>query len=251
MITAFPVPGRIRPALRARPARLIAFGLAAALAAGGALGVRSSLALFVDVEATTASFDSQEIFSDERVTPAFEVEDRSAAGPVDGSSALAFEADGRTVTTSTWSTAFASDRYLEFDLNAPLPDGLSVSSATFSLSFASATPAATACHYFEVRRASSGDVLATHGGPGSPVACVTGSTPVTSTTPIGSVDATDLANDLRLRVYGRDSAGGGTIVDRATVGGGASTLTFTLYPVLFVDAADTTAVATPWQLSSP
>ena len=251
MITAVPVPGRIRPALRTRPARLIAFGLAAALAAGGALGVRSSLALFIDVEATTATFDSQEIFSGERVTPAFAVEDRSAGSAVDGSSALAFEADGRTVTTSAWSTAFAADRYLEFDLNAPLPEGLSVSSATFSLSFASATPAATACYWFEVRRASSGEVVATHGGPGGPVACVTGSTPVTSTTPLGSVDATDIANDLRVRVYGRDSASGGTIVDQAVVGGQASALTFTLYPILFVDTADTTAVAVPWQLGNP
>ena len=74
--------------------------------------------------------------------------------------------DGRTTSTSSWSTAFAANRYLEFDLNAPLPGGGAASGVTFRLTVASASPSGTACGYVNVRRISDDASLATYGSPG-------------------------------------------------------------------------------------
>jgi hypothetical protein len=242
---------RPRPPFRRRHGRMSAALLVLALAVGATLGIRASLALFTDAETTAAQERAQTIFSGERVTSAFDVADRSSGSAVDGSSPFAVAGDGLTAATSAWSTAFTGTRYLEFALNDPLPDGLKVSSASFSLRFASGGAVTTACYYFEVRRISTGAVLATHGSGVAPVGCVTGTAPVAFTTSIPSVDSTARANDLRIRVYGRDSGSNGMIVDRAVVSGTTPNASFTLYPVLLVDAADTTALPIPWDLSGP
>jgi hypothetical protein len=247
-------PSRLRPGSpvpRGRRRRVLAFVAVCVLSAAGTLGLRSSLAFFTDTETAAASLRSQSIFSGQRSTPAFEVADRSSGTVVDGSSTFGFASDSRTTTTSTWAIAFAANRYLEFDLNDPLQDGLGITAASFTLRFAGTTAGSTACYYFEVRRVSTGAVLATHGSGASPVACVTGTTPTTSTTPIPSLDTSALANDLRIRVFGRDSGGAGIILDRAVVSGNTAYAAFTLYPVLFVDAADTTPLEIPWDLSGP
>lgn len=212
-------------------------------------GIGLSLAVFTAQADKAAAFGAKALFSGERVTPAFQVGDASSGSEVDRSSAFAF-VDGLTTTTSAWSTAFAADRYLEFDVNDSLASGVAVSSATFDLRFASGG-AGQACFYFEVRRLSTGAVLGTHGSSGTPVGCVTGTTLVSFSTAIPSVATSSIANDLRIRVFAKESAGAAIVVDVASVVGSTAYQAFTLYPVMFRDAADTTPEIIPWGLDLP
>jgi hypothetical protein len=215
-----------------------------------AASVGLSLAIFTAQQAGESAIGTKALFPGERVTPAFTVGDASSGTEVDRSASLAFSGDNLTATTSAWSTAFASDRYLEFDLNDSLASGVAVSTATFDLRFGS-SGAGEACYYFEVRRISTGAVLATHGSSGSPVGCVTGTTPTSFSTAIPSLATTSIANDLRIRLFGRESGSAPIVIDLATVGGTTPHQTFTLYPLLFGDAADTTLESIPWGLDLP
>lgn len=223
------------------------------LVLGAGVGLRASMALFTSSDVPTGFLGTKAIFPGERVTPAFVVGDASGGGAsVDRSSQFGVSADGRTITSSAWSTVFSSSRYLDFDLNASLPGGMAVSSASFEFGFASTAGGATACYYLEARRISTGAVLGTFGSSGTPVACAAGTTLTLSTTSVASaVTSTDILNDLRIRVLGRDSGANGTVVDRATVSGATASGSFTLYPVRFSDAADATAATGPWELAGP
>jgi hypothetical protein len=226
---------------------VLSIGLLIALVA---TSVGISLAIFTAQHDGTAVFGAKALFPGERVTPAFQVIDGSSGSEVDRSSSFAFAGDGLTTTTSAWSSSFAASRYLEFDLNASLAAGVALSSASFDFRVASGG-AGQACFYFEVRRISTGAVVATQGSSGSPVGCVTGTTLSSFSTPIPSVGSTDLANDLRIRVFGSESAGGSMVVDLATVSGSTAYQTFTLYPVMYRDAADGTPQIVPWGLDIP
>jgi hypothetical protein len=217
------------------------------------VGTASSLALFTDSNDTEAVLGTKAIFPGERVTPAFSVSDASAGdAPVDRSSALGFGGDGLTVTSNPWSSAFASGRYLDFDLNASLPGGLAAFTANFELRFGSADAGSTACYYLEIRRASTGALLDTYGSSGNPLDCVTGTSLTLSTTAIdATVASTDDLNDLRIRVLGADSGSDGMVIDRATVSGSTALATFTLYPVRYTDAADGTPRTSVWELAGP
>jgi hypothetical protein len=208
-----------------------------------------SLAILTDTATAQAELSSGSIFPGQRVAIAFDVLDRSSGNDADASSPFAFADDARTATSAAWDSAFSPDRYLEFDLNAPLPASLAVSAGTFTFRFSSTGAAGIACHWFEVRRISTGEVIATHGSAVVPVACVTGTTFAASATAIPVVATTDVANDLRIRLFGRDSSGGGMRVDRATVSGQTAHAPFELYPVMFRDAADTTPANIPWELA--
>jgi len=220
----------------------------AGLASVAAIGL--SLALFTAHSEPQALFGTKALFPGERVTPAFQVGDSSSGSQIDRSSPFGFSADSLTTTTSAWSTAFAGNRYLEFDLNDSLASGVAVSAATFDFRFAS-SGAGQACYYFEVRRISTGAVLGTYGSSGSPIGCVTGTTLTSFSTSISSVATTSIANDLRVRVYGNESANAAMVIDLATVSGSTAYQGFTLYPVMFRDAADTTPEIIPWGLAVP
>ena len=210
-----------------------------------------SLALFTAQAETPAVFGTKALFPGERVTPAFQVGDSSSGAEIDRSSSFAVDGDGLTATTSAWSTAFASDRYLEFDVNTSLASSVAVSAATFDFKFAS-SGAGQACYYFEVRRISTGAVLGTYGSSGSPVGCVSGTTLTSFSTSIAaSVTTTSIADDLRVRVFGKEAGSAAMVIDRATVGGSTAYQSFTLYPVMFRDAADTTLELIPWGLDLP
>jgi hypothetical protein len=221
------------------------------LAVAGGLGITTSLALFSDPKTPTSDFGTKAIFPGERIAPAFSVSDRSGGATVDTSSELAVASDGRTITTGNWSSTFATSRYVEFDMNASLAGGVAGSSPVFRFRFASTGAAATACVYLEVRAKASGSVLATYGTAGSPAACVTGTTLTTSTISVPVVDTSDRANDLRFRVYGRDSAAGGMTIDEARFTGANPYNAFSLFPVRYTDAADATPVSLPWQFAGP
>ena len=230
-----------------------AFAIAAMIAVVASVAVATiglSLAFFTAQAQPSAVFGTKAVFPGERVTPAFQVGDYSSGAQVDGSSAFAFAADSLTATTSSWSTAFAADRYLEFDLNDSLASGVAVSAATFDFTFAGGG-SGQACYYFEVRTASTGAVLGTYGSPGSPIGCVTGPTLTSFSTAVPAVSTTSVANDLRVRLFGTESGNAPMVIDLATVGGATAYQTFNLYPVMFRDAADTTLELTPWGLQVP
>ncbi|MBA2381631.1 MAG: hypothetical protein H0V73_05920 [Chloroflexi bacterium] len=231
--------------------------LLAIVAAGAALvsialaPIAVSLALFTAHADPQAVFGTKALFPGERVTPAFVVGDASSGSQVDRSSSFAAAADGLTTTTSAWSTAYAAGRYLEFDLNSSLAAGVAVTTATFDFRFAS-SGAGQACYYFEVRRISTGAVIGTYGSSGAPVGCVTGTSQASFSTSIASsLTTTSVANDLRVRAFGKETGSGAMVIDRATVGGSTPYQSFTLYPVMFRDAADTTPELIPWGLDVP
>ena len=241
----------IRIVVPSRSLRIVLMvGAIASLASVATATTASSLAIFTSKPDAQAVFGTKALFPGERVTPAFQVGDASSGTEIDQSSSFAFPADSLTTTTSAWSTAFAAGRYLEFDLNDSLASGVVVSGATFDFRFSS-SGAGQACYYFEVRKVSSGAVLGTYGSSGSPVGCVTGTTPTSFSTPIPSVATTSIANDLRVRVFGKESASAAMVIDLATVGGSTAYQAFTLYPVMFRDAADATPEVVPWGLDLP
>lgn len=236
------------PRRRTRAVMIVA--AIAMLVSVGVAGIGLSLAVFTAPQEQEALFGSKTLFPGERVTPAFQVGDSSSGTEIDRSSSFAFSADSLTTTTSPWSTAFAADRYLEFDLNDSLASGVAVSAATFDFMFAS-SGAGEACYYVEVRRISTGAVLGTYGSSGSPVGCVTGTTLTSFSTPVPAVATTSIANDLRVRLFGKESANAAMVIDLASVGGSTPHQVFTLYPVMFRDAADTTPEIIPWGLDVP
>ena len=241
-----------------RPGGLTAFVLCVAIAMGAAVGylatvtlLPGTLAIFTDPGTVDGTAGTARIFRDERVTPAFAVSDFSSGTEVDASSATAFADDGRYIITRPWTPTFDATRYLEFDLNAPLPAGLSVESTQLALGVASNSPNADACYYVELRRASDGALLSTHGSAGSPLDCVNGTAPQTRTAPLPAVAGTDLANDLRVRLVATDSSSGGLRVEALTVNGTTPYVGFTLYPILTRDVDDDGVELIRWGLAGP
>ena len=233
--------------------RVRAFVIVAAIAVLTSISIAAigqSLAVFTSQQDGDVVFGSKALFPGERVTPAFQVGDASSGVEIDRSSPFAFPADGLATTTSQWSSAFASDRYVDLEFNDSLASGVATSAVVFDVAFAS-SGSGEACFYFEVRRISTDAILATVGDPSGPVGCVTGTTLTTLSTPLPAVVSTTIANDLRIRVFGRESAGASSVVDLATIAGATPYQTFTLYPVMFRDAADTTVENYSWGLAVP
>lgn len=225
--------------------------LTAAAMLAATIGLPGTAAVFTSEYPVSAVVDAGHVFGGERDTPPFSVTDVSSGSPVDASNPYAFETDGRSATTSTWAATFAPDRYVEFAFNSPLPSGVGMASAAFAFRFASLTPGATACFYFEVQRESTGDPIEVHGSAGSPLGCVTGTSFATTSTTLVGIANTTIANDLRVRVYGRDSAAGPMTIDAATISGDYGLATFTLYPKEVRDLADATPGITHWGPAGP
>ncbi len=194
------------------------------------------------------SVASGRIFPGARTTAAWSVAD---AG--DGSAAdVTFPAavgESSYLTTGTWSSSFSGTRYLDIELSAPLPGGIPVSSVSFSFDFADDVGGQTACIYVEVYRASNSALLGSHGSSGSPLACVTGTTLTHTATTLGEVTASDTANDLRVRVYAKESGSTALRVDVAAVTGSAYAA-FTLYPTAVGDRSTGTLSTTTWGLAA-
>jgi hypothetical protein len=183
-------------------------------------------------------------------TSAWDLRDASSATEANRSASYAFASDALTLTTGNWSTALTTSRYFEFNLNAAQPAGFSVSGANFNFRFAAGASGDTACFYFDVRRASTGVTLpsGTHGSTSSPVGCVTGTTQQTISTAIPELNTTDLANDVRVRVYGRESGARPFAIDMGTITGSTPMASFTLYAGSYTDASTGTAATTNWGL---
>lgn len=215
----------------------------------GAVGV--SFAAFTSTTSNpTSSFSAKRIFPGTRSVAANDIRDASGgAGETDVSDPFT-ASDGITKTTSTWSNAFAANRWLEWDTNAPLPTGLAVSSPMFNFRFAASGGPRTACFYFEVYRTSTSTLIGTHGSAGTPAGCVTGTTQTTFSTPVPEVSDTTIANDLTVRVYGRESTSRATPVDLATVTGSTPYSSFTLNETVFRDQANASLATTLWSIAA-
>ena len=181
-------------------------------------------------------------------TAAYDVQDSSSGTAATQSHPVAF-ADGANVVLAPWATTFSATRYIEVAFNAPLPAGLTVSGATFNLVFSSAA-ANTTCVYFEVRRGSTNEVLSSHGSATTPFACSSNTTPVTSATALTGVTTSALANDLKVRLFGSNSASQGSAFDLATISGTTSESSFTLYPGTATDVNGAASTVSPWTLES-
>ena len=181
-------------------------------------------------------------------TAAYDVQDSSSGTAATQSHPVAF-ADGANVVLAPWATTFSATRYIEVILNGPLPAGLTVSSATFNMTFSSAA-ANTTCVYFEVRRASTNEVLSSHGNATTPFACSSNTTPVTSATALTGVTTSAIANDLKIRLFGSNSASLGSAFDLATISGTTSESSFTLYPGTATDVNGAASTVYPWTLEN-
>lgn len=222
----------------------------AALAAVVGLGLPGTTALFSNQQPAAADISAGHIFRGDRDTPAFSVTDVSSGSSSDGSNSYAFASDSRYFSTVAWPAAFDSARYIELDLNAPLPAGLSVSSGQLSLRFAGDSAGASVCVYVELRRISNGDLLSSHGSSGSPLGCASETSYTTVTPSLSALIDTDVGNDLRVRIYGRDSGATGPIrLDEVVISGSTPYASFTLYPILTRDVHDGRTDLIRWGLA--
>ena len=231
----------------------VAVLLAVTAAVNASMGLTaSSYGATRSVPANT--FRTQRIFAGARASSAYDLRDASSGAETNQSSWSAFAADGLSNTTKRWAITFATNRYVDFALNAPLPPAEPLSSVAFNFTFADEKAALgkQACFYFDVRRSSTGAVLQTYGSPAGPIGCEATSTFHPTSTPIPAVTSTDLANDLTVRVYGQEtgSQGFSMLIDAATVSGNTPNTAFTLYPKTTTDAADTVPATTPWPIAT-
>jgi len=221
------------------------------LAALVMVGVPGSSALFTDDYPKAVTISASRIFRGERTTPAFSVSDVSSGTAVDRSSGTAYPSDGLYFVSQPWPAAFDADRWIELDLNRPLPGGLAVSNGNIHVRLVSDAGAGTLCMYGDIRRASTGTVIVSGGSPSSPLACTTGSSPIVLNIALGvTIDTTDLANDLRVRIYARDSAAGAMRVDQVTIVADTPYNTFTLYPLLTRESFSGQTQTVPWGLAA-
>jgi len=182
-------------------------------------------------------------------TSAWDLRDASSGTESNQSAQTAFT-DAITLSTGNWATAFSNTRYIEFNTNAPLPAGFAVSGANFNFRYAGAQSGDTVCYWFEVRRVSTGLPIGSHGSTATPLDCTTGTTQKTVSTPLSEITTTDVANDTRVRVYGRSSGSRPIAIDMATVSGTQQSTAFTLYPASHTDRSTGTASTTLWSIAA-
>lgn len=222
----------------------------AAFAAAGKLA-GSTLAAFSATTATPSTMQAKAVFPATRSWSAWDLRDASSGSEVNASDPLAFS--GVTTSTSNWATSWSTARYLTFDMNVPLPAGVTTTGVSFDFDFADNTngTGTQVCFWFEVVRRSTSAVIGTRGSAASPIACQATQTVLQTSTPLPEVTSSDIANDLRIRVYAmRTNTAGPMRVARAVVSGSTAVAPFTLYETTFVDAADASPATTPWTLAS-
>lgn len=183
-------------------------------------------------------------------TGAWRIDDAADGSVEDASAEPAFAGDSRMLPTGRWSSAFSTARYLDFDMANPLPPGQTVTGASFAFRFAAESAGQTACFHIEVRRASTGAVLGTHGSAAAPLGCVTGTGMQSFTTAVPSITTSDLAGDARVRVYVSQSGSRSISVDLATLTGSAALTPFTLHARGWTDAASGTPATTAMPLAA-
>lgn len=215
---------------------------------GGLIVTSLALAGFSSATSASHTVQTKRIFSGTRVTGVRRISDASSGTAATADDSLSL-ADAIIKTTGNWATSFSSTRYVQFNLANPLPAGVAVSGATFDFRIIPTVSTDTACYYFEVRRQSDSSLLGTHFSSGSPQ-CVTGSTYTTISTSIAEVTTSDIANDLYVKVFARNSGARPIRIDLATVTLTEYSTTETLFEEAYVDASTGTASTTTWSLDA-
>lgn len=227
---------------------LVLVALALSALAGRAAG--PTLGAFTASTSNPSAMSAKAVFPGVGSWSGWDLRDASSGAEQDRSDLQAFT--GGYLVTGNWASSWSAARYLSYDMIAPLPPGLATSGATFEFDFADNRAAAgdQACFYFQVLRRSTGVVIGTHGSAAAPVACQAKNTILPTSTPLPEVASTDIANDLRIRVYAMQSNARAMRVDRAVVTGSTAVAPFTLYETGYTDAADTVPVTTPWSVAT-
>jgi hypothetical protein len=208
----------------------------------------AALAGFSSLASGAGSLSTKRIFQGARSAWPWDVRDASGGGVETNSSDTLSYSDGVTVTTKSWSSAFGATRFDDFDFSSGRPAGVPVSSATFNFTFAPSRANDDACFYIEVRRASTNALLGTHGSSGSPSACSTGSTVSATVSVSAEVTNTDIANDLRIRVYANNNTNRPLKIDLASVSITTPWFTTTLFEKRWDDEANATSTVALWPL---
>jgi hypothetical protein len=238
---------RSRPERRAWRARW-----AVALGAAAAAFVSTSLAVAAfnsSAPGGPMTISTKHIFPGVRSAWPWDIRDASAGGAEANSSDPLSFTDGMVTTTKSWSSSFAVNRFDDFDFNAGRPGGIPVSSAIFHFTFAPSRVIDNACFYIEVRRASTNALLGTHGSSGTPSACANLGAQVAATVDVSAeVTSTDIANDLRIRVYADQSGSKALNIELATVTVTTPYATATLDERRFDDEANAASTVTLWPL---
>jgi hypothetical protein len=194
----------------------------------------------------SGAYGTKRIFPAVRSTSAWTIRDASGGGAEATKDDALSYADGTTTTSGTaWATTFSTTRYLEFDFNSALPDGLSISSPQLNFRMASTNNASTWCFYVEVYRISTANLIGTHGSPASPT-CNSGTTQTTTNVSVPEVSTTTIANDLRVRIYIDDSKTKQSATDMVTVTGSTPYSSFTAYEKVYRDQSSGAAAVTNW-----
>jgi hypothetical protein len=233
------------PGLR-RPVR---WGVAVGAAVAMFVTTSAALAAFSSLASNGATLSTKRIFPGVRSAWPSDVRDASGGGAETNSSDALSYADGRTLTTKNWSTAFSATRFDDFDFAGGRPAAVAVSSATFNFTFTPSRSNDDACFYVEARRASTNALLGTYGSSGSPSACANSGATVSATVDVSSaVTSTDIANDLRLRVYANNSTNRAIKIDLASVSVTTPWFTTTLFEKRWDDEANAASTVTLWPM---
>lgn len=143
-------------------------------------------------------------------------EDRFTATSYAAPRTLHAAGDFTYLTTTNWSNAFSSSRYLRLFFEPDVPAGATITGVTFTHVFRPQSGGGTQCVYYEARLGTT--VLSTHFSSASPSCQATGGTYKTDALSLTAVDTVAEANGLELRVFGRnDKTGRPSEHDRATV----------------------------------
>lgn len=226
--------------------RPVRWGVAVGAAVAMFVTTSAALAAFSSLASNGATLSTKRIFAGVRSAWPSDVRDASGGAAETNSSDVLSYADGLTVPTKSWSSAFAATRFDDFDFSGGRPAAVPVTSATFNFTFAPSRSNDDACFYVEVRRASTNALLGTHGSSGSPSACSTGSTVAATVSVSSEVTNTDIANDLRIRVYANNSTNRQLKIDLASVSITTPWFTTTLFEKRWDDEANAAAAVVLW-----
>ena len=217
---------------------------------GGAAG--ATLAAFTGTTDNSAStFSAKRVSSTQRSTSAWKVSDASSGTAADRSAPMSYYNDGLYYTTSSISATWSTSRYVELEFAADAPEGLTPTAVDLNIDYADDAGGGgeVSCFYVEVRRKSTGAVLATRGSSGSPLSCESTTTVrQTSTSLLPEVTDGTIANDLQVRLYVQNAGGADPMrLDRTTVTFTRYGKTWTLNRTKRVDAANGTPVTNIWE----
>jgi predicted ribosomally synthesized peptide with SipW-like signal peptide len=227
----------------------------ATIAATVALGAAVSLAYFSDTRTTSQPISVSPysyLPSDTSTVPAWSLIDASAGAPGTTITHPLAYADSLYVKPSNPGKTFATNRWFDVDFADYAPSGQVPESVTAEVDFSDDNKdKQKTCMYFEARRASTAAVLGTYGSSTTPLGCTAAATPLTVTQSLTSVvPNTDVANDLRLRLYFRDDGGNAMRIWRVVIKVVLLGKTWTLQATNYVDALDGSAGASqPWALA--